>query len=189
MWELGIPPDGPVCFGQLLGMCDHVSLALGMAQFPATTTMPIQPWASFLLRQVPSHIFNQCLAMLLSRACRRPSLQTLLERPVAPVSKGLAGPGLCACCLLFCCPISYVLRYLSRIAPQGLSPESLCFPLPLYPKFIASGLLRHPRYANLDCKYVRDLLTATASQGWIFLMIYLLCYDQGHSLGVGGLLL
>ncbi|XP_012506930.1 PREDICTED: probable proline dehydrogenase 2 isoform X2 [Propithecus coquereli] len=29
MWELGIPPDGPVCFGQLLGMCDHVSLALG----------------------------------------------------------------------------------------------------------------------------------------------------------------
>ncbi|KAB0394202.1 hypothetical protein E2I00_015268 [Balaenoptera physalus] len=32
MWELGIPLDGPVCFGQLLGMCDHVSLALGMAQ-------------------------------------------------------------------------------------------------------------------------------------------------------------
>ncbi|XP_059855411.1 hydroxyproline dehydrogenase isoform X2 [Delphinus delphis] len=28
MWELGIPLDGPVCFGQLLGMCDHVSLAL-----------------------------------------------------------------------------------------------------------------------------------------------------------------
>ncbi|XP_039323100.1 hydroxyproline dehydrogenase isoform X6 [Saimiri boliviensis] len=30
MWELGIPLDGPVCFGQLLGMCDHVSLALGV---------------------------------------------------------------------------------------------------------------------------------------------------------------
>ncbi|KAL1763164.1 putative proline dehydrogenase 2, partial [Sigmodon hispidus] len=28
MWELGIPLDGPVYFGQLLGMCDHVSLAL-----------------------------------------------------------------------------------------------------------------------------------------------------------------
>ncbi|XP_068934684.1 hydroxyproline dehydrogenase isoform X2 [Petaurus breviceps papuanus] len=31
MSDLGIPPDGAVCFGQLLGMCDHVSLALGMA--------------------------------------------------------------------------------------------------------------------------------------------------------------
>lgn len=31
MAELGIPEaDGGVCFGQLLGMCDHVSLALGM---------------------------------------------------------------------------------------------------------------------------------------------------------------
>ncbi|XP_044527139.1 hydroxyproline dehydrogenase isoform X2 [Gracilinanus agilis] len=29
MSDLGIPPDGAVCFGQLLGMCDHVSLALG----------------------------------------------------------------------------------------------------------------------------------------------------------------
>ncbi|XP_020952771.1 probable proline dehydrogenase 2 isoform X4 [Sus scrofa] len=28
MWELDIPLDGPICFGQLLGMCDHVSLAL-----------------------------------------------------------------------------------------------------------------------------------------------------------------
>ncbi|KAL4666773.1 hypothetical protein H8959_005462 [Pygathrix nigripes] len=31
MWELGIPLDGTVCFGQLLGMCDHVSLALAAA--------------------------------------------------------------------------------------------------------------------------------------------------------------
>ncbi|XP_040832478.1 hydroxyproline dehydrogenase [Ochotona curzoniae] len=40
MWELGIPQDGPVCFGQLLGMCDHVSLALGQAGYAIYKSIP-----------------------------------------------------------------------------------------------------------------------------------------------------
>ncbi|XP_053463217.1 hydroxyproline dehydrogenase isoform X2 [Nycticebus coucang] len=40
MWELGIPLDGPVCFGQLLGMCDHISLALGQAGYAVYKSIP-----------------------------------------------------------------------------------------------------------------------------------------------------
>nr|XP_034492542.1 hydroxyproline dehydrogenase isoform X1 [Marmota flaviventris] len=40
MWELGIPLDGPVCFGQLLGMCDHVSLALGQGGYMVYKSIP-----------------------------------------------------------------------------------------------------------------------------------------------------
>ncbi|XP_019605561.2 hydroxyproline dehydrogenase isoform X2 [Rhinolophus sinicus] len=40
MWELGIPLDGPVCFGQLLGMSDHVSLALGQAGYAVYKSIP-----------------------------------------------------------------------------------------------------------------------------------------------------
>ncbi|XP_045702799.1 hydroxyproline dehydrogenase isoform X3 [Phyllostomus hastatus] len=40
MWELGIPLDGPVSFGQLLGMCDHVSLALGQAGYAVYKSIP-----------------------------------------------------------------------------------------------------------------------------------------------------
>lgn len=64
------------------------------------------------------------------------------------------------CCLASsqsCCLVSYVLCYLYHFAPQGLRLEKLCFLLPLYPKFIASGFLRYPRYANLGCIYVSGL--------------------------------
>ncbi|XP_042523974.1 hydroxyproline dehydrogenase [Dipodomys spectabilis] len=40
MWQLGIPVDGPVCFGQLLGMCDHVSLALGQSGYAVYKSIP-----------------------------------------------------------------------------------------------------------------------------------------------------
>ncbi|XP_043851482.1 hydroxyproline dehydrogenase [Dromiciops gliroides] len=40
MSDLGIPPDGAVCFGQLLGMCDHVSLALGQAGYAIYKSIP-----------------------------------------------------------------------------------------------------------------------------------------------------
>ncbi|XP_068779339.1 LOW QUALITY PROTEIN: hydroxyproline dehydrogenase [Struthio camelus] len=41
MEELGIPRPGPsVCFGQLLGMCDHVSLALGRAGYAVYKSVP-----------------------------------------------------------------------------------------------------------------------------------------------------
>ncbi|XP_037373860.1 hydroxyproline dehydrogenase isoform X2 [Talpa occidentalis] len=40
MWELGIPLDGPVCFGQLLGMSDHISLALGQAGYAVYKSIP-----------------------------------------------------------------------------------------------------------------------------------------------------
>lgn len=152
MWELGIPPDGPVCFGQLLGMCDHVSLALGMwtAHSPPPPCL-IQPQAS-LLGQVPSHISSQCLVILLSRTFRWPCLQTLPEKSVTPMSKALQAfvSVTVVCCLAgswSCCLVSYVLCYLYHFAPQWLRPKELCFPLPLYPKFIASGLLRYPRHA------------------------------------------
>ncbi|XP_043372967.1 hydroxyproline dehydrogenase isoform X2 [Dermochelys coriacea] len=41
MEELGIAKDGgAVCFGQLLGMCDHVSLALGQAGYATYKSIP-----------------------------------------------------------------------------------------------------------------------------------------------------
>uniref|UniRef100_A0A8C0IV30 Proline dehydrogenase n=1 Tax=Chelonoidis abingdonii TaxID=106734 RepID=A0A8C0IV30_CHEAB len=41
MEELGIAKDrGAVCFGQLLGMCDHVSLALGQAGYAIYKSIP-----------------------------------------------------------------------------------------------------------------------------------------------------
>ncbi|XP_069738218.1 hydroxyproline dehydrogenase [Phaenicophaeus curvirostris] len=44
MDELGIPrQDGGVCFGQLLGMSDHISLALGEAGFTVYKSVPYGP--------------------------------------------------------------------------------------------------------------------------------------------------
>lgn len=42
MSELGIARDGgSVCFGQLLGMCDHVSLTLGKYHHSSLTAVAV----------------------------------------------------------------------------------------------------------------------------------------------------
>ncbi|XP_068934683.1 hydroxyproline dehydrogenase isoform X1 [Petaurus breviceps papuanus] len=54
MSDLGIPPDGAVCFGQLLGMCDHVSLALGRAGYAIYKSIPygsLEEVIPYLLRR------------------------------------------------------------------------------------------------------------------------------------------
>lgn len=41
MWELGLPPrEGSVVFGQLMGMCDHVSYGLGQAGYLTYKSIP-----------------------------------------------------------------------------------------------------------------------------------------------------
>ncbi|XP_074074956.1 hydroxyproline dehydrogenase isoform X1 [Macrotis lagotis] len=54
MSDLGIAPDGAVCFGQLLGMCDHVSLALGQAGYAIYKSIPygsLEEVIPYLLRR------------------------------------------------------------------------------------------------------------------------------------------
>ncbi|XP_030330281.1 hydroxyproline dehydrogenase-like [Strigops habroptila] len=59
MEELGIPRRaGGVCFAQLYGMCDHVSLALGAAGFAAYKSVPVGPAREalpYLARRAQEH--------------------------------------------------------------------------------------------------------------------------------------
>ncbi|XP_057255873.1 hydroxyproline dehydrogenase-like, partial [Pezoporus wallicus] len=59
MEALGIPRRaGGVCFGQLYGMCDHVSLELGRAGYSAFKSMPVGPEATalpYLVRRAQEH--------------------------------------------------------------------------------------------------------------------------------------
>ncbi|XP_024433204.2 hydroxyproline dehydrogenase [Desmodus rotundus] len=88
MWELGIPLDGPVSFGQLLGMCDHVSLALGQAGYAVYKSIPhgsLEEVIPYLIRRAQE---NQSVLLrarreweLLSQELRRRLLGRGLRAP------------------------------------------------------------------------------------------------------------
>ncbi|XP_073081596.1 hydroxyproline dehydrogenase isoform X3 [Manis javanica] len=78
MWELGIPLDGPVCFGQLLGMCDHVSLALVPANaWPGSHPEPAAGVAAVPFRMDP--LFPDLKALQ-----GRPAMPCISPSPTAP---------------------------------------------------------------------------------------------------------
>uniref|UniRef100_A0A8C4Y4X4 Proline dehydrogenase n=1 Tax=Gopherus evgoodei TaxID=1825980 RepID=A0A8C4Y4X4_9SAUR len=85
MEELGIARDrGAVCFGQLLGMCDHVSLALGQAGYAVYKSVPygaVEEVLPYLVRRAQE---NQSVLQGIRRErdlLRRELWRRLLRRP------------------------------------------------------------------------------------------------------------
>uniref|UniRef100_A0A8C3HEC9 Proline dehydrogenase n=1 Tax=Chrysemys picta bellii TaxID=8478 RepID=A0A8C3HEC9_CHRPI len=85
MEELGIAKDGgAVCFGQLLGMCDHVSLALGQAGYAIYKSIPygaVEDVLPYLVRRAQE---NQSVLQGIRKErdlLRRELWRRLLHRP------------------------------------------------------------------------------------------------------------
>ncbi|TFJ96561.1 short-chain alcohol dehydrogenase [Platysternon megacephalum] len=85
MEELGIAKDGgAVCFGQLLGMCDHVSLALGQAGYAIYKSIPygaVEDVLPYLVRRAQE---NQSVLQGIRKErdlLRRELWRRLLRRP------------------------------------------------------------------------------------------------------------
>ncbi|RXM93912.1 putative proline dehydrogenase 2 [Acipenser ruthenus] len=90
MQELGIPKDGAcVCFGQLLGMCDHVSLTLGQEGYAIYKSIPygsIDSVLPYLVRRAQEN-----RTVLLGIRKERELLRRELWRRVLRRSSGPAG--------------------------------------------------------------------------------------------------
>ncbi|XP_033929981.1 hydroxyproline dehydrogenase, partial [Melopsittacus undulatus] len=87
MEALGIPRRGGVCFGQLYGMCDHVTLALGGSGFSAFKSVPVGPEGAvlpYLLRRAQEHRQGALLRTAAERAILLAELGRRVRKPPPP---------------------------------------------------------------------------------------------------------